>query len=249
MIQNASEQYIIIERVEYMKYTIGLLALLGSICLQISPVRAGMMNGGNEVKDWVSELEVDSGVKQMIVVSANGSRANVSMHNKDANGEWKQILETEGYVGKNGIGKTKEGEAKTPVGIFHFTDAFGIKENPGCGMPYLQVDDSYYWVDDSQSSYYNQFVTTKDVSWDWKSAEHIIGAGKVYNYVLALDYNSKCVPGLGSAIFLHCEAGKPTAGCVSVPEDIMVQIMQNVQEDCIILINSEENFQKLIDKQ
>ena len=42
MIQNGSEQYIIIERVEYMKYTIGLLALLGSICLQISPVNMGM---------------------------------------------------------------------------------------------------------------------------------------------------------------------------------------------------------------
>lgn len=249
MIQNVREQYIIIERVEYMKYTIGLLALLGSICLQISPVNMGMMNGGNEVKDWVSELEVGAEVNQMIVVSANGSRAKVSMHNKDENGEWIQLLETEGYVGRMGIGKTKEGEAKTPVGVFHFTDAFGINEDPGCDMPYLQVDDSYYWVDDSNSSYYNKFVTTKDVCCDWKSAEHIIGAGKVYNYVLALDYNSECVPGMGSAIFLHCENGKPTAGCVSVPEEIMIQIMQNVQEDCVILINSEENFRAMTDKQ
>ena len=111
--------------------------------------------------------------------------------------------------------------------------------DPGCGLSYTQVDDSYYWVDDSDSAYYNQFVSTDDVTKDWDSAEHIAGVKSSYNYVLALDYNVDCVPGVGSAIFMHCT---PTggAGCIAVPEDVMVQIMQNVKGGCVVVIDSVE---------
>ena len=35
--------------------------------------------------------------------------------------------------------------------------------NPGTALAYTQVDDSYYWVDDVNSVYYNQFVSTNEV--------------------------------------------------------------------------------------
>lgn len=226
------------------KYIRLLLMILG-ITSASNMMGSGDMNKQeNYTKDWVSEWDIAQDVEQMIVVAANGTTATLSMHNKNADGEWEQILESGAYVGREGIGKTKEGEAKTPIGVYHFTHAFGIKEDPGCEIPYLQVDDSYYWVDDSNSSYYNQFVSLKDVTCDWTSAEHISKVGKAYHYVLALDYNSECVPGLGSAIFLHCEVGKPTAGCVAVPEQTMLQIMQNIKSDCIIVIDSAEQIMK-----
>ena len=99
------------------------------------------------------------------------------------------------------------------------------------------MDDSYYWVDDSNSQYYNRFVSTNEVEKDWSSAEHIMGAGQSYNYVLAINYNEACIPGAGSAIFMHC---KPTggAGCIAVSESAMRTILQNVKPDCVLIVDS-----------
>ena len=104
-------------------------------------------------------------------------------------------------------------------------------------MPYTKVDETYYWVDDVHSRYYNQFVTTNEVEKDWNSAEHIAAVGRTYNYVLATDYNIECVPGVGSAIFMHCT---PTggAGCIAVSESAMIEIMQNVKPECVLIIDS-----------
>ena len=204
------------------------------------------MNIHNSIKventDFVSNLKIAQNVNQIIIVSANGNTANVLMYNKNTEGVWKAIFIAPGYIGKNGIGKTKEGDMKTPTGIYHFTDAFGIKQNPGTELEYVQVDDSYYWVDDYNSVYYNKFVSSKNVNRDWVSAENILSIGKAYNYVLALDYNVERVPGKGSAIFLHCSTGNPTAGCISVQEEYMIKILKEIKKGCIIIIDKENNI-------
>ena len=83
------------------------------------------------------------------------------MVTKDADGTWNEDLCTSSYVGYGGVGETTEWNRKTPCGQFSFTYAFGILPNPGTELSYTQVDDTYYWVDDVNSRYYNQFVTTK----------------------------------------------------------------------------------------
>ena len=57
---------------------------------------------------------------------------------------------------------------------------------------------------------------------------------------LNLSYNEEGTPGLGSAIFLHCLGPfKPyTGGCVAIPEDQMLVVMQNVRPDCVVVIDS-----------
>lgn len=192
-----------------------------------------------KTSSWVADLDMAETASQIIVVAADGSNATVSMHEKAEDGIWTELLSTAGKIGRNGIGKTKEGDGKTPTGVYRFLFGFGNMPDPGCGLNYTQVDDSYYWVDDSESVYYNQFVTTNEVTKDWDSAEHISGVKNSYNYVLALDYNVDCVPGKGSAIFMHCT---PTggAGCIAIPEDVMVEIMQNVKDGCVVVIDSEE---------
>ena len=81
----------------------------------------------------------------------------VAMVTKDADGTWNEDLCTSGYVGYGGVGETTEWNRKTPRGQFSFTYAFGILPNPGTELSYTQVDDTYYWVDDVNSRYYNQF--------------------------------------------------------------------------------------------
>lgn len=175
---------------------------------------------------------------QFIFVSASGTTATIAMVTRDADGTWSEDLCTSGYVGSAGVGETTEWNHRTPRGQFGFTYAFGILPNPGTKLSYTQVDDTYYWVDDVNSRYYNQFVTTKTTPKAWNSAEHIIEINPAYHYVLSLDYNLNCTPGVGSAIFLHCSTNRPTGGCISVPEDQMITILKNVQPGCQIIIDS-----------
>lgn len=195
----------------------------------------------DEQKDWITQLKITEYTNQILVVAADGTTAEVSLHTKNENGIWEEVVYTSANIGKNGIGKTQEGDGKTPTGIYHFTFGFGIKENPGLSYEYIQVDDSHYWVDDSNSQYYNQFVSTNEVLKDWSSAEHIIAEGESYHYVLATDYNSDCVPGVGSAIFMHCN---PTggAGCIALSEESMIEIMQQILPECVIVIDDKSNI-------
>ena len=76
----------------------------------------------------------------------------------------------------------------------------------------------------------------------WNSAENLHDAGYAYNYALALDVNSNCTPGAGSAFFLHCNINKPTQGCITVPEDVMRDILINIKPDCHIIIDTAERL-------
>ncbi|MBO6214942.1 MAG: L,D-transpeptidase family protein [Lachnospiraceae bacterium] len=172
-----------------------------------------------------------------IIVESSGTDASVSMYERDDIGSWTKLLETSGYVGSDGVGEASEDRTATPEGVYNITYAFGILPDPGCGIDYLTVDDSYYWVDDTDSKYYNRFVSTDDVAPDWDSAEHITEVGYPYNYVLAFDYNADCIPGKGSAFFLHCTQNKPTHGCITVPEEDMVSILRHLQPGCVIIIH------------
>ena len=148
-------------------------------------------------------------------------------------------------IGYNGMGKTKAGDKKTPVGTFNLTTPFGIKEDPGAGMPYTQVTQYHYWCGASDSGYYNQLVDERVVDRKHTSAdEYLIDYKGVYNYCMFIDYNAEGTPGLGSAIFLHCLGDhKPrTGGCVAIPEYIMALVMQNVREDCVVVIDTLENL-------
>ncbi len=192
--------------------------------------------------DWVSRLPAAQDCSQLIVVEAEGSTALLTMH-AQTDGVWQEVLSCSARTGRNGIGKTMEGDGKTPQGVYGFLFAFGTAPDPGTAMPYTQADGTYYWVDDSSSAYYNQFVSTASVEPDWQSAENIAAAGSSYRYVLALDYNAARVPGAGSAIFLHC---LPTggAGCIAVPESDMRMILQRIQPGCRIYIDTADRIRE-----
>ena|GEM_PF-716928 len=172
---------------------------------------------------------------QLILVQSSGSNATVTMH-EIQDGVWTEIMRCSGFVGINGVGPTWEGDPTTPEGTFSMSMAFGIKANPGTAMPYLQVNENHYWVDDSNSAYYNKLVDTSVTTPDWNSAEHLIEAEPYYYYAIVVDYNTDCVPGAGSAIFLHCTVYAPSQGCIQVPEENMVFILNHLQPGALIVI-------------
>ena len=193
--------------------------------------------------EWVGKLEQAKDTDQLFIVAAiDQSTAYISMHEKDSSGNWKELVTSPGFIGKQGLGKTKEGDVKTPQGTYHFNYAFGIADDPGCGIPYQKVTEEDYWSGDWNYKY-NEMVNIKDYpDLDMKYSERIYDYPVHYQYCMNISYNEEAVPGVGSALFLHCFGPqKPyTGGCVALPEDKMVEVMKNVKKDCVVIIEPFE---------
>lgn len=202
-----------------------------------------------ESPEWVSNLEAAEDAQQLFIVAAfseDATDAWISLHEKQSDGTWHMVMTTPGFIGKAGIGKTKEGDSKTPTGEFHFNRAFGIADDPGSKIPYVKADEDTYWsADPREGFHYNELVNLKDLpDLDVESgdSEHILDYPYHYQYCLNISYNEEGTPGLGSAIFLHCFGpAKPfSGGCVAIPEEYMIYVMQHVDENTKVLINTYE---------
>lgn len=171
-------------------------------------------------------------INQKIVIDKiNGSKARFSLYENST-----IKLQTEAFIGRNGITKDKkEGDGKTPIGeyelgIFLGTHKEILLEN------YVEIDENLYWVDDVKSKYYNQLVNITKVKKDWKSAEHLIQYPKQYEYAIEIKTNPDNIPGKGSAIFLHCSVDAPTAGCIAIKTEKMKKIFKCIKEGTAINI-------------
>ena len=197
--------------------------------------------------EWIEKLDAAKTSEQLIVVAGVGkTTATISMHEKNSDGSWEQIVSSPGFIGLSGLGPAREGSLYTPVGTFVIDKAFGIADDPGCKMDYIKVNDSHYWSGDIRDGmHYNELLNINDFpDLDKKNSEHLIDYWLPYQYCLNMGFNSKCIPNGGSAIFLHCFGARLpyTYGCVSVPHEIMKIIMQNVKPGCVITIDTLENF-------
>lgn len=175
-----------------------------------------------------------SGSSQLIVVESSGYKCNVFFYEK-INHLWSQIRYTSGYVGKNGVTKDKvEGDYCTPSGLYTLGFGFGT-EHIDTNIEFRLINDNCYWVDDVNSSNYNQWIESENIT--WKSAEHLIDYSQSYHYGIVINYNmNPVVSSKGSAIFLHCSTENYTAGCVSIPEYEMSNALKWVDANCTPLI-------------
>ena len=195
--------------------------------------------------DWIVNIAKSHEAEQLFVIAAmKGSTALVSMHEKNEFGSYITILSTYGFIGANGLGKTKEGDWKTPSGVFHFNRAFGIARNPGCNIPYTRIDSSMYWSGDTRTGKkYNQLVSLNEIAdLDTEKSEHLIEYKNHYQYCLNISYNEAGIPGLGSAIFLHCFGRRYnyTGGCIAIAENEMIKVLKHIKEGCVVVIDTLE---------
>ncbi|WP_305140081.1 L,D-transpeptidase family protein [Thomasclavelia cocleata] len=203
---------------------------------------SGNNTSSNANQSFVANMSISNQTTQAITVVGNGgSYAILTLHTKQ-NGIWTEILSCNARVGKNGITSNKrEGDAKTSTEIYSFGQAFGVAGNPGISRNWLTVNNNHYWIDDSNSQYYNKLVDANQTGIQWSSAEHLASYGTAYKYAIAVNYNTACTPGAGSAIFLHCSSGGSTTGCISISESNMIKILQNLQNDALIGIYLNSN--------
>lgn len=160
---------------------------------------------------------VPSKSKQMVkIFDAQGTRAKMARYEKRAEG-WVQIGDSVVVnIGRNGLGKTKEGDGKTPVGVYPLDRVYAYHDL-NTSMPLFRSDENLLCVDDADSRYYNRIVDRRRVIEDFNSYETMKRNDDLYEMLVTVGYNPDHIPGRGSCIFIHVADGdKPTAGCISM---------------------------------
>lgn len=159
---------------------------------------------------------LDSNHRQVIYVQANGTYGKLSMWEKDV--DWKNILNARVVIGRNGLAAVdhkKEGDGKTPQGMYDLKRSFGYASHIKSIFPYTQVTPVDKWVDDSVSIDYNQWVKETSAH----SFEILRRKDHLYKMAIIIEYNTDpIIAGAGSAIFMHIwrRYDTPTAGCVAM---------------------------------
>ena len=88
------------------------------------------------------QLRLAEQTDSLLLVLAEKSTATVTLYQKEQ-GMWETVFSVDGYVGKNGIGKTREGDQKTPEGVYGLTQALGVCANPGTALGYTPVSNTH----------------------------------------------------------------------------------------------------------
>jgi L,D-peptidoglycan transpeptidase YkuD (ErfK/YbiS/YcfS/YnhG family) len=194
--------------------------------------------------------------RQVIVVSASrttSTEGTLSAYER-VNDEWvvvqKPIRAQLGYGGLVPGDKRRQATGTTPTGTYSVVSAFGRKADPGTALNYIRVDRNDAWTYNPKvPSTYNLFQNA-DRSWKsyGKYVEELWDMGMQYNYVAVLDYNlpkgqirtgkngvrrtnEPANTRLGGGIFLHVDNGKKTAGCISIAQPAMRNILRWLDPD------------------
>jgi len=164
---------------------------------------------------------------QAIVVLTDGPGVTVGTLQRFllAGDRWQAVGEPIAVVvGRNGLApvdQKKEGDGRSPSGVFTLSTAFGFEDPNDLRVPFLTLRPTTECVDDSSSRYYNEIVDRDEVRVvDWKSSEKMATVEQ-YRMGLQVDFNRPSMPRRGSCIFLHIWSGpsSTTAGCTAMKRE------------------------------
>lgn len=232
-----------------MRHPFFLIFLILSACVSLpqkpAPLQAELLPPPPDVTQ-LSSLLGDS--KQMLLVVSPGIGATeAALYMLQRQGEeWRLVRSPMGaVVGRNGMAplwEKREGDGRTPSGIYPLPFTYGYAPATTSAMPYRQATDDDLWVDDVNSPDYNRWVKRGETS--ATTFETMKLSDDRYKYGIVIGYNmDPIIRGNGSAIFLHLWKDKgPTAGCVAIAEDDMLALLDWLdpkQKPMIVLATAE----------
>ncbi|WP_190238628.1 L,D-transpeptidase family protein [Marilutibacter maris] len=128
----------------------------------------------------------------------------------------------------------REGDGRSPAGIFAIAEAFGYADDAGIELPYRPMRQSSYCIDVRGSALYNRIVDAERVGADAVRGStepmrldlHNDGDQR-YKLGFVIAHNPGNRDGAGSCIFAHLwkNADTPTAGCTAMPEPAMARLL------------------------
>lgn len=137
---------------------------------------------------------------------------------------WRCALGRSGIVPASG---KREGDGASPAGIWPVRRALWRADRlarPQTALPLQAINPDDGWCDAPDDPAYNRPVR---LPWP-ASHETMTRTDGLYDVVVVLGHNDNPpVPGMGSAIFLHCAADdyKPTEGCVAFARDTLLELL------------------------
>lgn len=183
-----------------------------------------------------------------------------------ADGKWWQVGESEPVtVGRNGsawglglhpdpkAGPLKrEGDGRSPAGVFGIGDAFGYAQHADTALPYDAMQASHYCMDVSGSPLYNRIVDAQAVG-----AEAVAGSTEPmrldlhsagdqrYRLGFVIEHNPQARRDAGSCIFAHLwrKPAESTAGCTAMADPTMARLLAWLRPDrrpVFVLMPAEE---------
>jgi L,D-peptidoglycan transpeptidase YkuD (ErfK/YbiS/YcfS/YnhG family) len=207
-----------------------------------------------DIKPITDSLKINESSQALIVTNNCPSSFIVNIYALEKKGgKWKKVQESiDGVIGKNGFakpGEKREGDGKSPSGIFPLKMAFGYSESIQTKMPYLQALPDDLWIDDVNAADYNHWV--KKEATQAASYEKMKRDDNLYKYGIVIEYNTDpVIKGYGSAIFFHIWRGEnmATQGCVAVSEDNIIRILDWLDplNSPLIIMGTENIMERLI---
>ena len=147
-------------------------------------------------------------------------------------------------IGLHGLTLNKiEGDNCTPIGTWPFRRVFyraDKQDTPLTRLPLTKITKQMGWCDDPKDEEnYNKLVELPYLY----SHEKLWRDDNIYDIIVELGYNDRPpVKGLGSAIFMHLMAkdGSPTAGCISLRKDDLLNLISIVDLHEVLEIKDPE---------
>ena len=179
--------------------------------------------------------------RQMVVVTTADWNADHGILRtfERKHGRWQMVKSaTPVTIGKNGAGwglglhapqsngpVKREGDNRSPAGVFRIGEAFGYAAHADTAMPYRALSASDWCVDVSTSPQYNRIVDAKVVgaaavkgaSEPMRRELHFDGDQR-YRQGFVIEHNPDAKPQAGSCIFAHLwkSPTAATAGCTAM---------------------------------
>jgi len=128
----------------------------------------------------------------------------------------------------------REGDGRSPAGVFAIGTAFGYAANASTALPYAPMDANDYCIDVPDSALYNRIVDAGEVGADAVAGStepmrrdlHANGDQR-YRLGFVIEHNAAARPGAGSCIFAHLwkSPTDATAGCTAMADAQMERIL------------------------
>lgn len=156
---------------------------------------------------------------------------------------------------RNGPAK-REGDGRSPAGVFDLPGAFGYGPTGHSLMPYEAMDASDWCIDVDTSPFYNRIIDARQ-----EGETAVAGSSEpmrldLHNqddvrYALGLKvaHNPANVPGQGSCIFMHLwrAPGEATAGCTAMSDSTMLTLLSwlDPQRHPVLVLLPEAEYARL----
>ena len=142
-------------------------------------------------------------------------------------------------IGRKGLAtKKKEGDKKTPKGIFSLGPLYYRKDRnlkPRTKIKTIAITKEMGWCDDNESSKYNSLIKiNKKIKY-----EKMFRKDHSYDYVIPINYNTKKpIKNKGSAIFIHLTKNyKKTLGCIALDKRDFLILLRLIDKKTKIKIS------------